>query len=172
MLICMPVNLVGKYIQLNEFTDSIIFNITSFAEGYPKLASLIPPNYLGNFYVNDGRDFDIAYANYIMSNDLPFKEFMDIIYNLYLFKNVIILMSTDNWSFNIIESLLKLIQQRYGYNGYLANSEEDLQYISNKDNARFNPYWGLQNLDQDKERYTILTEAWRIRAGGKVNEPI
>ena len=36
------------------------------------------------------------------------------------------------------------------------------------ESPRFNPDWGLYNLDIDKERYTIYIETNRIKAGGSV----
>ena len=72
-----------------------------------------------------------------------------------------------DWSENIAESLFKAIQQRYGYNAYFCNSEEDYLWIKNScEYPRFDPNWGIYNLDIDKERYTLINETNRIRNGG------
>ena len=36
--------------------------------------------------------------------------------------------TSEDWSENIVESLLKLIQQRYGYNAYRIDSYDDYQF--------------------------------------------
>ena len=148
----------------NIIDNGIVFNITSMKEGYVRLPLLVPPNELGRF---TGRDFDIAYMNYIMNNDLVFKQFFDIIYNLYIGVDVYLIIDESDWSINLIESLLKLIQQRYGYNANRINCIDDyLQAVNSKFISGFNPYFGLQNLDMDKERYTYIIETARIKKGG------
>ena len=138
----------------------IVFNLASLKEGYSKLNLLVPPNELGRF---TDRDFDIAYANYIMSNDSVFMQFFWIIYNLYIGVDVLIIISGgSDWTENILESLLKLIQQRYGYNGTKIDSEEDYIYARNYINSDFAPGYGLYNLDMDKERFTYLVESFRL----------
>ena len=151
---------------LNVIDTGIVYNITSLKEGYHRLQSLIPPNSLGVF---TGKDFDIAYANYIFANDYVFKEFFDIIYALYNGVDVYLIVSDDDWSENLIESLLKLIQQRYGYNAGRVNSYEDFMFMFNSPNYNeFDPRFGIQNLDIDKERYAIIVETIRLRMGGAI----
>ena len=143
-----------------------IYNLTSMREGFLRLPALIPPNSLGRF---TGRDFDIAYANYILENDLVFKQFFDIIFPLYIGKDVYIIVDESDWSENLLESILKLIQQRYGYNAYKINCLED--YIQAQNStfiSDFNPYYGVQNLDIDKDRYTYIVERERLKNGGKM----
>ena len=138
----------------NIVMEAKVFNLTSMKEGYPALSRLIPPNYIGLF---TDREFDIQYANYIMSNDYIFFEFFTIIYSLYSGEDVYIIVSNEDWSENLIESLLKLIQQRYGYNGTRINCFYD--YINIKNSKYFDtfaPGYGIQNLDMDKERYSII----------------
>lgn len=133
-----------------------VFNLSSLKEGYYKLSYLIPPNSIGVF---TGRDFDIAYANYILGNDTVFVQFFNIIINLYYGKDVYIITSPEDWSENLIESLLKLIQQRYGYNGAYIGSKEDYYALLNSNTRfEFEKGFGLLNLDQDKERYAILIQ--------------
>lgn len=146
--------------------DCIIFNLTSLVEGFPRLVYLIPPNTLGKL---SGRDFDLAYASYVFENDLPFRDFFAIIYNLYIGNDVFIVVSDSDWSENLIESLLKLIQQRYGYNANRIDSYEDYLYFCTcKSNSDFNPYFGIMNLDMDKERYAYILEAERLKNGGAI----
>lgn len=148
--------------------DCIKFNITSLAEGFVRLNYLIPPNSLGVFH---GRDFDIAYMNYIFENDVVFKDFFAIIYHLYIGNDVYLVVSKDDWSENLIESLLKLIQQRYGYNASEINSFEDYIYFKNNSMNGFDHMYGIANLDIDKERYTYLIESERLqKVGGEKEE--
>lgn len=153
------------YGNSNNIIDSgLVFNLTSLKMGYINLTKLIPPNQLGLF---TGRDFDLAYANYLMSNDFIFKEFFDIVWSLYSGKDVYIIISDDDWSENLVESLLKLIQQRYGYNATKINCEEDYWFAFNSKNlSEFNPSYGILNLDIDKDRYTMIVESGRIKSGG------
>ena len=141
----------------------VMYNLSSMREGFISLQSLIPPNTIGRL---TDREFDIAYANYIMSNDTLFCIFFQIVYNLYIGKDVFIIVSTEDWSENLLESLLKLIQQRYGYNAVLINTEADYLYAVTSMNFEFAPGYGIFNLDQDKERFTTLIEQYRIANNG------
>lgn len=141
----------------------VMYNLSSMREGFISLQALIPPNTIGRL---TDREFDIAYANYIMSNDTIFCIFFQIIYNLYIGKDVFIIVSTEDWSENLLESLLKLIQQRYGYNGVLINTEADYLYAITSMSFGFAPGYGIYNLDQDKERFTTLIEQYRIANNG------
>lgn len=152
----------------NIIDTGAVYNFTSFREGYQRVPLLIPPNEIGR---SSGREFDIAYANYLMTNDFVFKSFFDIIYLLYTGVDIYLIIDESDWSENLIESLLKLIQQRYGYNAVKINCFEDyLQANSSKYISEFNPYYGLANLDMDKERYTYFIELQRLRNGGHNNE--
>lgn len=141
----------------------VMYNLSSMREGFISLQALIPPNTIGRL---TDREFDIAYANYIMSNDTLFCIFFQIIYNLYIGKDVFIIVSTEDWSENLLESLLKLIQQRYGYNAVLINTESDYLYAATSMNFGFAPGYGIFNLDQDKERFTTIIEQYRIANNG------
>lgn len=144
-----------------------VYNITSLREGLPKLSWLIPPNAIGKL---SGIDFDIAYMNYIFSNDVIFKEFFDIIYSIYIGTDVYLVISdTDDWAENLIESLIKLIQQRYNVIAYKINCFDDYVYFANSSNKHqdFSEF-GIYNFDQDRDRYTMFIESVRIANGGKI----
>ena len=133
--------------------DTIIYNITSYREGLVRL-NLLPP-LDKRLYLNDCREFDLMYAQWIFNNDIQFFDFFRIIYDLYLGKDVFLVMDTSDWSENIIESILKLIQQRYGYNGILIDSFDSYVYCKNTIVSGFDPYM-IQNLDIDKDRFSVL----------------
>lgn len=153
----------GNYIPEN----CKVFNLNSMKEGFPRFNYLLPPHSLGH-YVD--RDFDIAYFNYIFQNNNVFIEFFGIVYEMYINNDMFIIVDENmDWAENIAESLFKAIQQRYGYNSYRVNSEEDYLWIKNSSSyPQFNPQWGIYNLDIDKERYSILIESARLKAGGDI----
>ena len=127
----------------------VILNLSSLVEGYARvhLVPAIPTNY------NNDKEFDIAYANYIFSNDQVFMEFMKIVFSLYNGEDVFLLVSRNENTHDIItESICKLIQQRYGYNYQLLNTKDDIDYYDDSDFS----FYGIQTFDMDKERMTYL----------------
>lgn len=146
----------GNSFNIVTDDETVVFNLTSYRENIPKLDLLLPPREIGHFV---DRDFDIAYMNYILGNDRVFYQFFgSIIMNLYLGFNVYIAISDEDWSINLIESLLKLIQQRYGYNGLRINDISDYTSAIESGNSKsgFDKFYGLANLDLDKNRYSLL----------------
>ena len=135
--------------------NDTIFNLSSLREDFITLRYLIPPNNIGRF---TDMEFDIAYMNYILNNDTVFMDFFRIIYELYIGRDVFIVASKEDWSENILESLMKLIQQRYGYNSVGVYNENDYIYAKNYGSGNFVPGYGVYNLDQDKERFTYLVQ--------------
>ena len=101
-----------------------IYNLTSLAERYaPYRIPIVPPNSLGS--INE-YEFDINYMHWIIDNDINFSTFMTMIIDLYNGIDIFIVVSEDDWSQMITESLLKLIQQRYGIIGVYINNVDDL----------------------------------------------
>jgi hypothetical protein len=137
----------------------VVFNTTSYKMGWEELKLLIPPNNIGHL---TDREFDIAYANYIFSNDYIFSEFFIILYNVYINKDVYILVNDEEWAINLDQSLFKLIQQRYGLNAIKVETEEDYIYAMNSI-SDFNHQYGIANLDQDKERFSYFIESYRLQ---------
>lgn len=136
---CLPDN-------LNNVT---ILNLSSLAEGFQRVY-LVPS--ITAAYTND-KEFDIAYANYIFSNDEVFMQFMTIIFPLYMGQDVFLLVSRNEDTYDVVtESLCKLIQQRYGYNYQLLNCKEDIDVYDDSDFS----IQGLSVLDIDKERMTRI----------------
>ena len=142
--------LVGDIKCLPDDLDNfLVLNLSSLAEGFQRV-HLVPS--IPNMY-NDDKEFDIAYANYIFSNDSMFMEFMKIVYPLYIGSDVFLLVSRNEDTYDVMtESICKLIQQRYGYNYQLLNNKDDIDYY---DDSNFSLI-GIQTLDQDKERMTYL----------------
>jgi hypothetical protein len=140
----------------------VVLNYTSYIEGYRRL-NLLPPNSLG---ASSDYQFDQLYMQYILSNDALFIEFFSLIEMLRNGRDVYIIVSNDDWSEQLIESLLKLIQQRYGYNATRINCFEDL---ITAEPGNFNSSYGLFNYDTDADRYTDLVMRIRLAQGGSIH---
>ena len=130
-----------------------VYNITSYREGLQTL-NLLPP-FDRRLYTNDCRDFDIEYAKWIFDYDVPFYDFFRIVFDLYSGYDVCLIMTDDDWSENIIESLLKLIQQRYGYNGCRIYDLDSYIYAQNNITSGFEGF-GLASFDFDRDRFSRL----------------
>lgn len=141
--------------------DLVVFNISGFAQIGIPLDVLIPPNSLG---VTSSKEFDLNYYNWIMNNDALFVEFFRIIQALYTGKKVYLVSGDYDWAENTTESILKLIQQRYGYNGVYINSDDDFIMLSQYE-YKFSKY-GLANLDYDKNRYSYLVNRMELQTPG------
>jgi hypothetical protein len=138
-----------------EIPQTKVYNFSSLREGFPRL-NLMPPRTLG---ANTEYEFDVKYMQYIIGNDIVFMNFMTIILDLYNGFNVYLLVDEDEyWSNMLVDSLMKLIQQRYGINGVCVNCLEDFQYAKEDYFADY----GILNLDQDKERYTYLDQQYKM----------
>ena len=146
--------------------NCIVYNLTSLIEYYPRLNLLVPSG-IGYY---DGFEFDLAYMNYILGNNDVFAQFFSIIMNLYIGNDVYIITDDENWSENLVESLFKLIQQRYGYNGARIDSYDDYISLKNsKNNGKFDPGYGLANLDSDKERFAFYDVQMNINKYNSYN---
>lgn len=146
---------------VNYVENPVVFNLSSYYSNFPNLTELSTIiNSIG--YANQGipinefiysPEFDIAYANLIISDNNLFIRLMHIMINVYEGKNVILLVTFDEYRDAIIEALSKLISVRYGYNNcYIIRAFEDLFGI--KDRGFTTP--GLYNFDCDKMRYVML----------------
>lgn len=137
-----------------------IYNLTSLAERYaPYRIPLSPPNSLGS---RNEYEFDVNYMNWIMDNDQNFCTFMTMIVDLYNGIDIFIVVDLDDWSQVITESLLKLIQQRYGIVAVIINDVDDLLYA---EDSGFAEGYGLYNIDTDIERYNYLYQNYVVKAG-------
>ena len=142
----------------------MVYNLTSLAERYSKAKlPLVPPNNLG---ASSEYEFDVRYMQWILGNDINFYYFMNIIKDTRNGLDVFIVISEDEWSLILIESLTKLIQQRYGINAGYIKTEEDLYYTKESDIAEG---YGIMNYDQDIERFAYLEMMNDVRTG-KVNK--
>lgn len=130
------------------------FNLSSPVNCGYSLAGLIPnPEYIPYEVIQgsmDTPDFDIQYGQFIMQGE-QFKLFMNLVLPLYNdpCACVIVYISPSKVRDLIMECLIKLIQQRYGYSSYIVNDLEDIYYI--KDDMSFTPR-GIVTMQADSDR--------------------
>ena len=132
-----------------------VFNFTSLYSGYRSLSALATSMHSvnnsalpTNLFV-ETVEFDMNYANAILNNPLMFQALMNIMVNSYQGKTVILLVHREPYRDALMESLIKFIQQRYGYNAWIVNDIDDISCIRE---VPFTPY-GITTLDEDIKRY-------------------
>lgn len=130
------------------------FNLSSLVNYGYSLAGLIPnPEFIPYEVIQgsmDTPDFDILYGQFIMQGE-QFKLFMSLVLPLYNdpCACVIVYISESRIRDIVMECLIKLIQQRYGYSSYIINDLEDILYI--KDDMSFSPR-GVLTIQEDSHR--------------------
>lgn len=132
------------------------FNLTSLYSGYiditdmAKISSYIhQTTYMSMPIFVQSVEFDIQYANTILSSPIMYNELMQVLSSAYEGDIVVILVYRDSYRDAIMESLIKFIQQRYGYNSWIIEDAEDIQSIREES---FTPY-GLITLQQDLKKF-------------------
>ena len=123
-----------------------VYNYSSMMEGLQKL-NLLPP--IVDQSVPEF-NFDLYYANWLLSCPEAFRDLMVIMYDVYSGFDVFLASASMEVMGFINESFIKFIQQRYGINCYWVNTAEDIEYCRTI-NSGFS-IEGLANLDMDKER--------------------
>ena len=160
MIIFTPIKTIPvEMLEQKGIRQVVQYNLSSYFSDVPNLSMLIPsiahiPEEAMNGDVSDIPAFDIAYGNYIMSNNDAFMQFMNIIIPAYLSPETLVQVLTNSSEFRdaITESLVKLIQQRYGYNIYIINDIEDFLYTEESDFS----VPGLFTIDQDIARWRTM----------------
>lgn len=125
--------------------------------GYPS-TGLLPVNIPVNQYTD--QEFDNAYASYLMNNDNVFIRFFNLIIELHMGNNIFLISNNTTAYINLPESLMKFIQQRYGFNGCVCEEPEDIFYAKESSFT----IEGLFNFDSDRARYlSILNSTGQLR---------
>ena len=152
--------MVGTIQHLTTTDKTKILNFCSFNENYPRLKLLPPIDFRTTTSGNpESRDyeFDLQYAQWLLNDPNAFIDLMQIVYSLYQGYDIYLLVSEDITMEQYTQSLLKFIQQRYGYNGYYINSIEDLFNAEDQQISGI----GAMNLHDDKERLSLMLEEAR-----------
>ena len=138
--------------------DPVILNLSSLYSGYINVTHLIakisPINNTGMpmpEFVNSV-EFDMQYASAVLNNPELFGSLINIMLRAYEGYLVCILVQRDPYRDAVMESLIKLIQQRYGYNCWIIEDPDDIEIMSEQ---MLLPN-GLLTLDSDIRQYNQM----------------
>jgi hypothetical protein len=138
----------------NMFTK--VYNLLSIVEAGTRLHYLIPAFRINGVDFGDEVLFDNEYINYVYGNNDSFLEIMSIVVDVYEGEDVYILIDNDTNSKDILtESIIKILQQRYGIIANYIHDTSDLEGLVDTSLS----LEGLYNFGQDRDRYLrILIE--------------
>lgn len=107
----------------------------------------------------DTPEFDTSYYNMIINDTELFYNFMRIMVHEFEDILVLVYVSTNAFAESITESIIKLIQQRYGKNAWKVTDIEDVYAINMSET--FTPQ-GIQVLDEDIKRINMAVYAGKV----------
>ena len=151
-----------KYAELIRYKfpgrEPVILNLSSFYSGHINITHLIakisPINNTDMTmpeFVNSV-EFDMQYASAVLSNSELFGSLINIMLRSYEGYLVCILVQRDPYRDAVMESLIKLIQQRYGYNCWIIEDADDIEVVSEQ---MMYPD-GLITLDNDIKQFNQM----------------
>lgn len=123
-----------------------VINMSSYKEGFGGVVMTPPVN-----VDYTSKEFDMLYAQYILSDNIFYNFFSNIIIPISKGIDLYVLVHRNELFDILTESVQKLISSRYGYISYLVNEIEDFNMID-ESLSGFSVN-GVYNLDQDKNRY-------------------
>ena len=147
-----------ELLEAKRISQVIKFNLTSYYADAPTLNYLVPSiEHIPEDVLNGDCTspiFDVAYHQYIMNNDLAFFQFMSIISAEFTMPEALVQIEIEVSEYRnaIAESLIKLIQQRYGVNAYYVFTLEDFMNIDMQDFS----IPGLFAYDQDAAKWRFM----------------
>ena len=138
--------------------ETVILNLSSLYSGYIDVTHLIakisPINNTGLSmpeFINSV-EFNMQYASAVLNNPELFSSLINIMLRAYEGYIVCVLVQRDPYRDAVMESLIKLIQQRYGYNCWIIEEFDDIDVISEQ---MLLPN-GLLTLDADIKQYNHM----------------
>ena len=138
--------------------EPVILNLSSFYSGHINITHLIAKispinntNMPMPEFVNSV-EFDMQYMSAVLNNPELFGSLINIMLRSYEGYLVCILVQRDPYRDAVMESLIKLIQQRYGYNCWIIEDSDDIEVISEQ---MMYPD-GLITLDEDIKQYNQM----------------
>ena len=159
MIVFTPIKQIPvELLEYKGIRQVVSYNLSSYFSDVPTLNALIPSmEFIPEETLSGDCTtpiFDVSYHNFIMANNDAFCQFMNIIVPAYTSPDTMVQILIRNSPFcdAITESLLKFIQQRYGYNAYIVNQPEDFLYTDESDFS----IPGLFALDQDLMRWRSM----------------
>lgn len=141
------------YSNIDYFNkNAVIININANVTGFYSLC--LTPSFETLNGVNVfTQEFDDWYIYQVLNNDGLFMNFMQIVSHLRNGKDVVLLVYRGSEIFDAMtESLVKLIQIRYGYNYQIVDSVDGIDYY---DQSTFTTP-GIIQFDYDYTRYESL----------------
>jgi hypothetical protein len=152
-----------RYCRSKVIIDTLI-NFNTMLEQVPQLMYLNP--YRSNQYYGNTNcyEFDMWYVNYLASTPEAFREFINLMREVYNGKNVWVLVDfqTETAS-NVVETLIKYIMETYGYISNVAHTPDDTEnFIEGSFSTtgiqmfdahmeNYLQYFGARGLESDKE---------------------
>lgn len=139
---------IREALMLN-LSDYYIVNFNTLVEKVDQLMYLNPYRLYQYGYNTDTYEFDMWYMDYLI-NGPAFQEFTNLMRRIYNGENVWVLcdFSLEN-AYNVIETLVKVILEQYGYVVNIVKSPEDL---NNLVEGQFSSK-GIQFFDKQLENY-------------------
>lgn len=140
----------------------VVLNLNANVQCYTRL-NLMPPLGMNT----SSMEFDTQYVNLLLLDPNYFMQFMYIMNYLKNGCDVVLLIYNEDTVFNAItETLVKFIQQRYGYNYQFLNDVED---FNQWDQSSFTAP-GIIQFDQDYLRYEEYL--MKLDPNRFINEPV
>ena len=103
-------------------------------------------------------EFDMRYAELLLSQPQMFHSLFSIVYYNYIGYLVIVLVQRDRYRDCIMESIMKLIQQRYGFNSWLLEDINDVELV---DEGSYTSI-GIMNIDADIQRHIKMYQMGQV----------
>ena len=141
-----------------------VYNLSSLYSGYDSITSLITG--LHEWSANGVNvpealarpEIDIAYWELIMKNNKMFNDLMKLVLNSFEGFVCMVLVKHDEYRDAVLESIIKLIQQRYGFTPWVIQDEGDIEVLEEPEYTA----QGLVTLDEDRKRYHMMCEAGQV----------
>ena len=160
-------NLIPWIMTRVTATARIPYNFYSILDYGYQLHNLHPHKDLmkllcdGQFGDGNTLEFDKGYAAQLLGDDKSFIDFMILMQGVICVEDETILLSnyTSRVVMPILDSLLKLIQQRYGINTFIVNTVDDIDPLGVSELGSLEQQ---QTFSSDLARYIKLTGSGHI----------
>lgn len=151
MIVCTHDIGLVPFIQYKTSKPIVVMNLSAGYSNIPQATELIAHmrelNTNGmplNEFVNTVA-FDMEYAELIINNPLTFHTLLRIIAGDYCGYTVVLMIMHDPYRDCILESLIKLIQVRYGIRVWIVNELDDVESLQDASYYAMN----MQQIDED-----------------------
>lgn len=165
-----PVNdpkLAREIYDKNSLEQIRLYNFGSLLNLGTRLDALYPlPHVMAllreaNFGEGDDEltlKFDLAYFQQLMNDTNTFKALMTFMAETQEDKDVVVICNYNERNFQpVVESLMKMVQERYGISAYVVNVLEDLEAIDRTTGLTDNEKEKLVNFITDCGRFAQIT---------------